>query len=89
MQTTSFITAAPPMPAVVHSVTAIEAMLRRGLTPITDNAAALKELGFERAYPDQRTGFESMIWERSIELQSRSRDGHRQLARERAFLRSE
>ena len=37
--------------ALVHAVDEIENLLRRGLTPITDNPDALRELGFERAYP--------------------------------------
>jgi hypothetical protein len=74
------------MEAIVHTLPAIETMLRMGLTPITDNPDALAELGFERAYPQMRTGYDSTIWERSIDVGRRNRDGLRMLARERAFL---
>jgi hypothetical protein len=64
----------------------IENMLRRGLTPITENPAALRELGFERAYPQIEHGYDSTIWERSIVATQCSRDGLRMLMRQRAFL---
>jgi hypothetical protein len=73
------------MPALVHTASDIEQMLRRGLAPITDNASALMELGFERAYPQVRSGFDATIWERSIDLPA-ARDGMKRLVRERAFL---
>jgi hypothetical protein len=72
---------------IVHSAAAIQDMLRRGLTPTTDNRDALLGLGFERAYPQFLRGYESTIWERSIVLDVRARDGSRMLARQRAFLR--
>jgi hypothetical protein len=72
--------------AIVHTSAAISELLRSGLTPITDNAEALAELGFERVYPQHEHDFESMIWERTVEVAARSRDGKRMLARERAFL---
>ena len=71
--------------AVVHSIESIAAMLRRGLAPLTDNRDALLELGFERAYPQLRRGYEAMIWERSVELPGRL-EGRRAFVRERAFL---
>lgn len=71
--------------AVVHSVDAIEALLRRGLSPRTDNRDALITLGFCRAYPQIRVGYESTIWERSLEMQRRPH-GRGALARNRAFL---
>jgi hypothetical protein len=74
------------MDAIVHTLSAIEQMLRQGLTPITDNAGALAELGFERAYPQIKHGYESTIWERSIDRGRLSYDGHRTLVRERAFF---
>lgn len=74
------------MPALVHTAAEITEMLRRGLTPITDNAAALVDLGFVRAYPQVRNGLESMIWERTSEVGQRDPDGRRRFARERAFL---
>jgi hypothetical protein len=73
------------MDSIVHTLPAIEHMLRLGLTPITDNADALAALGFERAYPQIKRGYESTIWERSIERRRISYDGQRRLARERAF----
>jgi len=74
------------MAAIVHTAEAIRSLLQRGLTPVTDNREALLELGFERAYPQVRTGWESLIWERSIELARRAADGRKLLARERALL---
>jgi hypothetical protein len=74
------------MNAIVHTLPAIENMLRMGLTPITDNANALAQLGFERAYPQIRTGYDSTIWERSIDIGRRSRSGLRMLARQRIFF---
>ncbi len=71
--------------ALVHSVDAIELLLRRGMSPITDNCEALVALGFARAYPQISRGYESTIWERSVEYSSAAY-GHRKLARERAFL---
>jgi hypothetical protein len=76
--------------AIVHTAAGIRDLLRRGVTPITDNPAALAELGFVRAYPQhERDDFESTIWERTVELGKRALDGTRMLARERAFLYSE
>jgi hypothetical protein len=74
------------MTTIVHSAAAIQDLLRRGLTPTTDNWDALIDLGFERAYPQFRTGYESTIWERSIVLEVRARNGDRMLGRQRAFL---
>jgi hypothetical protein len=70
---------------IAHSPEELTALLRRGLSPVTDNPNALLALGFERAYPQIRTGYESTIWERSIEHR-RQASGHRVLARERAYL---
>jgi hypothetical protein len=61
-------------------------VLRRGLTPMTDNPTALRELGFQRAYPQIEHGYDSTIWERAIVAPQRSRDGLRMLVRQRAFL---
>jgi hypothetical protein len=72
----------------VHGANDIENLLRRGLTPITDNAAALQGLGFERAYPQIEHGYDSTIWERAIVAPQCSRDGLRMLVRQRAFLES-
>jgi hypothetical protein len=74
------------MTTIVHSAAAIQAMLTRGLTPTTDNRDALIDLGFQRAYPQFRAGYESTIWERSIVLEIRARNGERMLGRQRAFL---
>jgi hypothetical protein len=71
--------------AIVHSADAIQSLLRRGLSPITDNRDALLELGFDRAYPQIPRGYESTIWERSVEHE-RASSGHRRFARQRAFL---
>lgn len=74
------------MTTIVHSAAAIQDLLRRGLTPTTDNRDALIDLGFERAYPQFRAGYESTIWERSIVLEVRAPNGDRMLGRQRAFL---
>jgi hypothetical protein len=74
------------MTIIVHSVTAIEDLLKRGLTPGTDNRDALVALGFQRLYPHFRAGYKSTIWERSIVLALRSRSGQRIQARQRAIL---
>ncbi len=73
------------MDSIVHTLPALEHMLRRGLTPVTDNCAALAHLGFERAYPQIKSGYESTIWERSIDRGRLDSNGHRMLVRERAF----
>jgi hypothetical protein len=70
---------------VAHVPEELLALLRRGLSPLTDNRNALLALGFERAYPQVPHGYESTIWERSIEHHRRP-DGLHVLARERAYL---
>ncbi len=69
----------------------IEALLLRGLAPITDNAAVLIELGFARAYPEATSGFASTVWERSLDRGYRQTDGglRRGVVRQRAFLVAE
>lgn len=74
------------MSAIVHTSDDIRELLRRGLTPITDNCAALIDLGFARAFPDRERDFESTIWERCIDRGQRAHDGTKLLVRERAFL---
>jgi hypothetical protein len=74
------------MESIVHTLSEIQRLLRLGLTPITDNANALAELGFERAYPQIKSGYESTIWERSIDRGRLNYDGYRRLVRERAFF---
>jgi hypothetical protein len=73
---------------VNNAANEIENLLRRGLTPITENRAALRDLGFQRAYPQIEHGYDSTIWERAIVAPRRSRDGLRMLVRQRAFLES-
>jgi hypothetical protein len=70
---------------IAQSADELVAILRRGLSPLTNNRDALLALGFERAYPQVRTGHDSMIWERTIDHHRRP-DGYRVLARERAYL---
>jgi hypothetical protein len=72
------------MKLVAQSADELIAILRRGLSPLTDNQDALQALGFARAYPQVRKGYDSTIWERAIDR--RRPDGLRVLARERAFL---
>ena len=75
------------MNSIVHTASVIAELLRRGLTPITDNEGALLELGFERAYPQVQRAYDATIWERSIDYGTRA-DGRRVLARQRAYLAS-
>lgn len=70
---------------IAQSAEEMAAILRRGLSPLTNNRDALLALGFERAYPQVRKGHDSTIWERTIDLRRRP-DGYRVLARERAYL---
>jgi hypothetical protein len=70
---------------LAHSIDEIEAILRRGLTPITDNLEALRALSFHRAYPQIEGGYDSTIWERSVDS-GRSPGERRALARQRAYL---
>jgi hypothetical protein len=70
----------------VQSLEEIETLLRRGLTPLTPNRDALLRLGFCRAYPRATSGYDSVIWERTIDHGRRSRDGFRLLVRQRAIL---
>jgi len=72
--------------AIVHTPEAIEALLRRGLTPKTDNLDALLELGFERAVPQAEDGYDATLWERSREYDRRASNGSRLFVRERAVL---
>lgn len=70
----------------VRTVAAIEELLRRGLTPVTDNHDALVELGFERAYPQVQRGWEAAVWERAVDAGRHSKDGRRMLVQQRALL---
>ncbi len=73
---------------VVHRTEDIECLLKIGLSPITDNAAALERLGFARAYPTTRNRYEASMYERSVDWGSRATsDGLRRvLICQRAFL---
>ncbi len=73
----------------VHCAEDIEHLLKLGLAPITDNVKALRQMGFARAYPTARTGYEASIYERSTDRGLRpGRNGLRRvLICERAFLR--
>jgi hypothetical protein len=70
---------------IAHVAEELVTQLRRGMSPVTDNRDVLLALGFERAYPQVPHGYESTIWERSVEHHRRP-DGLRVLARERAYL---
>jgi hypothetical protein len=74
------------MQSLAHTSSEIQNMLRIGLAPITDNADALVSLGFQRAYPQILKGYDSTIWERSIDIDRRSREGQRLMVRQRAYL---
>jgi len=71
---------------IAHTTQEIEADLRRGLTPQTDNQEALIELGFVRSSPHLGHGYESTIWERSRDRAERAPSGLRLFVRERAIL---
>lgn len=73
------------MSSTVHSIEAIEAILRRGAMPRTDNRDALIALGFERATPGDDDRGES-LWERSVDHVHRAANGAKLLVRERALL---
>jgi hypothetical protein len=73
------------MQPIVHSTEAILELLRRGLAPLTDNRDAVVVLGFDRAYPQIRAGYKSMIWERVVERRHRP-DGRLSYAKERVYL---
>jgi hypothetical protein len=77
------------VPETVHSLEAIEAMLRRGATPKTDNREALIALGFVRSSPRANGGYDETIWERSVDRAERSTSGQRVMVRERAILETE
>lgn len=74
------------MSRVAHTIEEIEAALRHGLTPQTDNREALVELGFVRSSPQLALGYESTIWERSRDHATRAPSGLRLFVRERAVL---
>ena len=73
------------MPTLVHSVSEIQDLLRRGLTPITDNRAGLIELGFAPVRADELHSLDEM-WERSADHPQRAANGQRMLVRQRAVL---
>jgi hypothetical protein len=70
----------------VHSLQELETLLRRGLKPLTTNRDALLCLGFSRACPRATSGYDSRIWERTIDPGRRSQDGLRTLVHQRAIL---
>ena len=74
------------MPYTVHTTEAIEALLRRGITPKTDNLDALLELGFARSIPRAEDGYDATLFERSREHDRRASDGSRLFIRERAVF---
>ncbi len=74
------------LPRIVHTIEEIEAVLRRGETPQTDNSDALVELGFVRSSPHLVAGYESTLWERSRDHAQRAASGLRLFVRERAVL---
>ncbi len=74
--------------ATVHRAEDIEQLLKIGLAPITDNALALRGLGFARAYPTARNRYEASMYARSVDRGSRAtpRGSRHVLICERAFL---
>jgi hypothetical protein len=71
---------------IVHSIEAIEAILRRGATPKTDNRDALIALGFTRSTPAAEGGYDATLWERAVDRHERAANGQRVMIRERAIL---
>ena len=74
------------MPQTVHTTEDIEALLRRGITPKTDNLDALLELGFARSIPRAEDGYDATLFERAREHDRRASDGSRLFIRERAVF---
>jgi hypothetical protein len=74
------------VPQIVHTIEAIEALLRRGITPKTDNLDALLELGFARSTPRAEDGYDATLFERGREHDRRASDGSRLFIRERAVF---
>ena len=74
------------VPQTVHTIEAIEALLRRGITPKTDNLDALLELGFARSIPRAEDGYDATLFERGREHDRRASDGSRLFIRERAVF---
>ncbi len=74
------------MSRIAHTIEEIQAVLRRGETPQTDNLEALLELGFVRSSPHLLAGYESTLWERSRDHAQRAASGLRLFVRERAVL---
>ena len=74
------------VPQTVHTIEAIEALLRRGSTPKTDNLDALLELGFARSIPRAEDGYDATLFERGREHDRRASDGSRLFIRERAVF---
>lgn len=74
--------------ATVHCTQDIERLLRLGLAPITDNAQALQQMGFARAYPTAKSRYEASMYERSVDRGSRCTPSglRRVLICQRAFL---
>jgi len=77
---------AKTVPTLVHSTEEIQALLRRGLTPITDNRDGLIELGFEPVAPEAAGSRADSVWERSADHPGRAASGMRMLVRQRAVL---
>lgn len=76
---------ADPLPRLVHSTEDIQAALRRGQTPVTDNRNGLIQLGFQPVVPEGSDPCDS-VWERSADSPHRAAGGLRMLVRERAVL---
>jgi|GEM_PF-2382155 hypothetical protein len=72
------------MARTVSTKEQIERELRLGLIPAADNAAVLREMGFEPLYPHVRDGYHEKLWGRQIEAES-GRGGKRR-AIQRAVL---
>src|SRR5579875_529155 len=58
------------MARTVSTKEQIERELRLGLIPAADNAAVLREMGFEPLYPHVRDGYHEKLWGRQIEAES-------------------
>jgi hypothetical protein len=75
------------MDSIFHSREEIERALRRLHCVPTDNRDALLALGFQRMYPQVKSGYHSHLWVRSVDAgYSSSLCNGRKLIMQRAFL---
>lgn len=74
------------MAIIMHSEEEIERAARVLACVPTDNRAALERLGFARSYPQEKSGYNSRIWQRSIDHSFRPDLMERRRVVQRAYL---